>query len=79
MRAAGLRENVAENPYELVDLPLAGDERRRDLDDRVAAVVGPADQARVEERAERNPRRSVSHSSSSNVARVSLSFTSSIA
>ena len=45
----GLGENVAENRDDLVELLLSGDERRRDLDDRVAAVVGTADQPALEE------------------------------
>ena len=45
----GLGENVAENRHDLVELLLSGDERRRDLDDRVAAVVGTADEPALEE------------------------------
>ena len=44
-----LREDLAEDAGDLVELRLLGDERRRDLDDRVAAVVGTADEARLEE------------------------------
>ena len=67
-------------PDDLVELRLLGDERRRDLDDRVAAVVGAADEALPRRgRGERKSRSSVSHSSSENVSRVSLSLTSSSA
>ncbi len=37
-------------PVDLVELLLRRDQRRRDLDHRVAAVVGPADEAALEER-----------------------------
>src|SRR5439155_6409889 len=43
-----LLEDVAENAGDLVELVLVGHERRRDLDDRVAAIVGPADEAALE-------------------------------
>src|SRR5919106_5847366 len=46
----GLLERVAEDAHDLVELGLAGDERWRDLDHRVAAVVGPADEPGLEER-----------------------------
>ena len=45
-----LGEDLAEDADDLVELGLTGDERRRDLQHRVAAVVRAADQARVEER-----------------------------
>ena len=45
-----LAEHGAENPDDLVQLRLARDEWRRDLDDRVAAVVLAADQAGLEQR-----------------------------
>ena len=45
----GLGEDVAEDARDLVELGLLGDERRRDLDDRVAPVVGAADEAPLEE------------------------------
>src|SRR3954452_3215383 len=45
----GLAQHVAEDPDELVELRLLRDERRRDLDDGVAAIVGAADQAALEE------------------------------
>ena len=41
--AASLGEDVAQRAGDLVELGLRGDERRRDLDDRVAAVVGAAE------------------------------------
>src|SRR5204862_6060166 len=45
----GLFEHVGEDPHQLVELGLTRDERRRDLDDRIAAVVGAADQAALEQ------------------------------
>src|SRR6185369_1991814 len=45
----GLGEHVAEDADDLVHLRLAGDERRRDLDHRVAAVVLAADEPGLEE------------------------------
>ena len=42
-------ENVTENRHDLVELVLARDERRRDLDHRVTSIVGPADEAALEE------------------------------
>ena len=47
--AAGLLEHLAEDPRHLVELLLARDERRGDLDHRVAAVVGAADQPALEQ------------------------------
>src|SRR6266550_4908059 len=44
-----LGENVAENRDDLVELMLAGDEWRRDLDDGIAAVVGTADEPPLEQ------------------------------
>ena len=41
----GFLEHLAEDARDLVELRLAGDQRRRELDHRVAAVVGAADQA----------------------------------
>ena len=58
-----LGEHLAERAGDLVELLLRRDQGRRDLDDRIAAVVRPADEALLEERGERKPRRSVSHSS----------------
>jgi SAM-dependent methyltransferase len=43
-----LREHVAEDRDDLVELALARDERRRELDDGLAPVVGTADQAAFE-------------------------------
>src|SRR3954470_24007120 len=43
------RENVTENRHDLVELVLTRDQRRRDLDHRVAAIVGPADETALEE------------------------------
>src|SRR5688500_3650144 len=48
---AGLRQHVPEDADHLVELLLPRDERRRDLDHGVAAVVRPADQAALEQRA----------------------------
>ena len=45
-----LGQHLAERAGDLVELLLGRDQRRRDLDDRIAAVVGPADQAFLEER-----------------------------
>src|SRR5918995_3932596 len=45
----GVGQDVAEDADDLVELALPGDERRRDLDHRVAAVVGAADQPALEE------------------------------
>src|SRR6185312_13396074 len=47
--ARRLREDVTENPDDLVHLRLGRDEGRRDLHDGVTAVVRTADQARLEE------------------------------
>ena len=44
-----LGEHVSEDSHDLVELGLVGDERRRDLDDRVAAVVGTADEPALPE------------------------------
>src|SRR5919106_5234419 len=44
-----LGEDVAENGDDLVELLLLGHERRRDLDDGVAAIVGAADEPALEE------------------------------
>ena len=52
-RLPRLGEHVPEDAGDLVELRLAGDQRRRDLDHRVAAVVGAADQALLEERGSR--------------------------
>src|SRR4029453_690224 len=46
----GLGEHVTENSDHLVELLLARDERRGDLDHRVASVVGAADEAALEQR-----------------------------
>ena len=46
----GLGEHAAQDLLDLVELGLADDQRRRELDHRVAAVVGPAVQAGVEQR-----------------------------
>src|SRR5262249_31437985 len=45
----GFLEHAAEDPHELVELRFAGHERRRDLDHRIAAVVGTTDQAAFEQ------------------------------
>src|SRR5215470_15221586 len=45
----GLRQHAAENLLHLVEMLLAAGQRRGELDDRVAAVVGAADQAGVEQ------------------------------
>ena len=74
---AGLGEHVAEDPHDLVELLRAGHERRRDLHDRVASVVGAADQATLEEPLREEPSQEASHSSSENPSPVSLSRTSS--
>src|SRR3954449_3040785 len=44
-----LGEYLTEDSDDLTELLLAGDERRRDLDDRIAAVVGTADEPLLEE------------------------------
>src|SRR5439155_23344966 len=44
-----LREDVAEHPRDLVELRLRRDQGRRDLDHRISAIVGAADQAAFEE------------------------------
>src|SRR5262245_59345077 len=46
---SGLLEHLAEDRDDLVELGLLRDERRRDLDDGIAAVVGPADEPGLEE------------------------------
>src|SRR2546425_4075854 len=46
----GLGEDVAEDRDDLVELLLSCDERRRDLDDRIAPVVRAADETALEER-----------------------------
>ena len=46
---AGLLEHRAERPGDPVELLLPGHERRRDLDDRVAAVVGAAEEPLLEQ------------------------------
>ncbi|KPC69595.1 hypothetical protein ADL26_18040, partial [Thermoactinomyces vulgaris] len=45
-----LRQHRAQDALDLVERGLVGDQRRRELDDRVAAVVGPAVQAVVVQR-----------------------------
>src|SRR5918999_3056785 len=45
----GRAQDFAEDGGDLVELGLLGNKGRRDLDDRVAAVVRAADEARVEE------------------------------
>src|SRR3954449_6897021 len=47
--AGGLLEDRPQDGLHLLELLGAGDERRRELDDRVAAVVGAADEAAAEE------------------------------
>src|SRR5690349_7619114 len=44
-----LRQDATEDPLHLVEVLLRADERRSELDDGVATVVGPADEARVEQ------------------------------
>src|SRR6185437_5639490 len=46
----GLTQHGAQDLLDLVEVLLAADERRSQLYDRVAAVVGPADQPGVEQR-----------------------------
>src|SRR5882672_2214557 len=46
----GLGEDRAQDLLDLVEVLLGADQRRRELDYRVAAVVGAADQAGVEQR-----------------------------
>src|SRR4051812_49743002 len=46
----GVGEDAPEDLLDLVELALADDQRRGELDDRVAAVVGPAVQALLVER-----------------------------
>ena len=75
----GLGEDVAEDARHLVELRLARDERRRDLDHRVAAVVGAADAARARTAVREEPAQELLALLVVNVSRVSLSFTSSIA
>ena len=69
---------VAQDLLDLVEVRLVADQRRGELDDRVAAVVGAAVEARVVSALERNPRSSFSDSSSLNVSLVALSLTSSM-
>src|SRR3712207_471274 len=52
---AGLGEHLAEDLLDLVEVLLAADQRRRQLDDRVAAVVGAAVDAGLEQRAGEEP------------------------
>ena len=74
-----LGQHLAEDSHDLVELRLARDERRRDLDHgsprSSARQTRPASNSALE----RNPRMSCSHSCSVNLSRVSRSFTSSIA
>src|ERR1700678_702247 len=51
----GLGEDRAEDLLDLVEVLLGADQRRGELDHRVAAVVGPADQPRVEQRVRQVP------------------------
>ena len=51
----GLAEHVAEDGHDLIELGRPGDQRRRDLDDGVAAVVGPADQTALEQARRQEP------------------------
>jgi hypothetical protein len=74
----GRGEDVAEDLLHLVEFGLAADQWGCDLDDDVAAVVGSAVRAVVEERPGRKPRTSRSQSASK-VYRVPLSLTSSTA
>jgi hypothetical protein len=53
--APGLRQHAAQDLRPLVELGPAADERRGELDDRVPAVVGPAVEAGVEQRAGQEP------------------------
>src|SRR5215831_17668255 len=46
----GLRQHVAEDLLDLVEVLLRAGQRRRKLDDRVAPVVRAADQAGIEQR-----------------------------
>src|SRR2546423_5007294 len=45
----GLGEYLTEDSHDLSELLLARDEGRRDLDDRIAAIVGAADEPLLEE------------------------------
>src|SRR3954462_3857180 len=45
----GPGQDAAQNPFDLVKLGLAADQRRRQLDYRIAAVVGSAVKARLEQ------------------------------
>src|SRR5450755_721697 len=51
----GLGQDLAQDPLDLVEVLLAADERRGELDHRVAAVVGPAHQAGVEQGLRQEP------------------------
>src|SRR4051794_5317876 len=48
--ARGLGEGGPEDSFDLVEMLLRADERRRELDNGVTAIIGAADQAGVEER-----------------------------
>ena len=69
---------TSRNRLHLVEVCLVADQRRRDLDDRVSAVVGAAVQSSVEQGLTGNPRSRRSESSASKVSLVVLSFTSSM-
>ena len=67
-------------PLDLVELGRARDQRRRQLHDGIAAVVGPADQAEVEQAGREEPAQQVlGLLVAEALAGVSWSFTSSIA
>ena len=72
-----LDEHVAEDPGDLVELGRAGDERRRDLDDRRRGRR--RGRSALAAQAGEGSREQDSHSSSVNVSRVSRSLTSSSA
>ena len=63
----------------VLELGLLGDQWRRDLDDRVAAVVGAADEAGLEEARREEAAKKGLALVSEKVSRVSLSLTSSSA
>ena len=76
---AGCGEHAAQDRLDLVELGVAGDERRRQLHDEVAAVVGAADQAGGERLGSDEPRRRACPSSLPKRSLVCWSFTSSMA
>ena len=59
-RGRGFGQDRSQDRLDDVELVVAGDERRRQLDDRVAAVVGAADEPGVEEAGQRGSRAAAS-------------------